>query len=79
MKNIRQIYSFNTFFVKISLGFCCPLHCLGLLEPDDPTCRPGPGVAGGLAQLVAAHAQVIRVGVHHQRTANDRVRAVQGN
>lgn len=35
------------------------------------------GIAGGLAQLVAADSQVVHVGVHHQRAADNVVRAAQ--
>lgn len=34
-------------------------------EPDDAAGGPGPGVAGGLGELVAALAQVVLVRVDH--------------
>ncbi len=43
----------------------------------DAARGPGAGVAGRLAQLVAALAQVVGVGVNHQGTADYRILASQ--
>ena len=50
-----------------------------LRDADDATGLPGAGVARGLAELVAALAEVVGVGVHHQGAAEDGVLSGQGD
>ena len=54
------------------------MHYLVLLcDANDPAGGPGAGIAGGLAELVAALAEVVLVGVNHDGAADDGVLAHQ--
>ena len=54
------------------------MHYLVLLcDANDPTGGPGAGIACGLAELVAALAEVVLVGVDHDGAADDGVLAHQ--
>jgi len=52
---------------------------LDLSKADDTTSNAGTSIASGLAELVAPHSKVIRVGVDNQCAAYDAVRAYQGD
>lgn len=46
---------------------------------DHTAANASASIAGGRAQLVAAHAQIVDIGVHDQRAAHDVVRTAQLN
>lgn len=77
----RKSRIFGSTFVKTPLlGWVLEPTCLvGLGQPDDAAGDAGTGVASGLAQVVAAEAEVVGVGVHDQRTTHDAVGAHQGD